>query len=134
MDACNRHSKLDCCVAPTLFLEFHGSEQALVEQVQRTGVLGSWGAGAQAAQCRVWSQFPRPPAEEITQSNGAFHFSWAKEAEERSRLWAARHNAWYAALALRPGCKVSWAEGKWDPRLTRGPFAQPTNLVSRAAG
>ncbi|XP_006755822.1 PREDICTED: probable D-lactate dehydrogenase, mitochondrial [Myotis davidii] len=79
MDACNRHSKLDCCVAPTRFLEFHGSEQALVEQVQRT--------------------------EEITQSNGAFHFSWAKEAEERSRLWAARHNAWYAALALRPGCK-----------------------------
>ncbi|XP_070255176.1 probable D-lactate dehydrogenase, mitochondrial isoform X1 [Myotis yumanensis] len=79
MDACNRHSKLDCCVAPTLFLEFHGSEKALVEQVQRT--------------------------EEITQSNGAFHFSWAKEAEERSRLWTARHNAWYAALALRPGCK-----------------------------
>nr|KAF6285846.1 lactate dehydrogenase D [Myotis myotis] len=79
MDACNRHSKLDCRVAPTLFLEFHGSEQALGEQVQRT--------------------------EEITQSNGAFHFSWAKEAEERSQLWAARHNAWYAALALRPGCK-----------------------------
>ncbi|XP_036296358.2 probable D-lactate dehydrogenase, mitochondrial [Pipistrellus kuhlii] len=79
MDACIRYSKLDCSVAPTLFLEFHGSQQALVEQVQRT--------------------------EEITQANGAFHFSWAKEAEERSQLWAARHNAWYAALALRPGCK-----------------------------
>ena len=45
MDACNRHSKLNCCVAPTLFLEFHGSEQALAEQVQRTGVLGCCGWG-----------------------------------------------------------------------------------------
>lgn len=49
MDACNRHSKLNCCVAPTLFLEFHGSEQALAEQVQRTGVWGCCGHGAQAA-------------------------------------------------------------------------------------
>ncbi|CAI9162365.1 unnamed protein product [Rangifer tarandus platyrhynchus] len=79
MDACNRHSKLNCYVAPTLFLEFHGSEQALAEQVQRT--------------------------EEVIRHNGDSHFSWAKEAEERSRLWAARHNAWYASLALRPGCK-----------------------------
>ncbi|XP_049720913.1 probable D-lactate dehydrogenase, mitochondrial isoform X4 [Elephas maximus indicus] len=79
MDACNRHSKLNCSVAPTLFLEFHGSKQALAEQLQR--------------------------AEEITRHNGASHFSWAKEPEERSRLWAARHNVWYAVLALRPGCK-----------------------------
>lgn len=41
MDACNRYSNLNCSVAPTLFLEFHGSEQALAEQLQRTGVLGS---------------------------------------------------------------------------------------------
>nr|KAF6407087.1 lactate dehydrogenase D [Molossus molossus] len=79
IDACNRHSNLNCTVAPTLFLEFHGSKQALAEQLQR--------------------------AEEITQYNGALNFSWAKEAEERNQLWAARHNAWYAALALRPGCK-----------------------------
>nr|XP_027788973.1 probable D-lactate dehydrogenase, mitochondrial isoform X2 [Marmota flaviventris] len=79
MDACNRHSKLSCAVAPTLFLEFHGSEQALAEQVQHT--------------------------EAITQQNGASHFSWAKESEERNQLWAARHNAWYALLALSPGCK-----------------------------
>ncbi|KAM8955218.1 putative D-lactate dehydrogenase, mitochondrial isoform 6-T7 [Lycaon pictus] len=79
MDACNRHSQLNCPVAPTLFLEFHGSEQALAEQIQR--------------------------AEEIAGHNGASLFSWAKEAEERRRLWAARHSAWYAALALRPGCK-----------------------------
>ncbi|XP_012292817.2 probable D-lactate dehydrogenase, mitochondrial isoform X1 [Aotus nancymaae] len=79
MDACNRYSKLNCSVAPTLFLEFHGSQQALEEQLQRT--------------------------EEIVQQNGASDFSWAKEAKERRQLWAARHNAWYAALALRPGCK-----------------------------
>ncbi|XP_038383527.1 probable D-lactate dehydrogenase, mitochondrial isoform X3 [Canis lupus baileyi] len=75
----SRHSQLNCPVAPTLFLEFHGSEQALAEQIQR--------------------------AEEIAGHNGASLFSWAKEAEERRRLWAARHSAWYAALALRPGCK-----------------------------
>uniref|UniRef100_A0A2K6FNN7 D-lactate dehydrogenase (cytochrome) n=1 Tax=Propithecus coquereli TaxID=379532 RepID=A0A2K6FNN7_PROCO len=79
MDACNRHGKLNCSVAPTLFLEFHGSGQALAEQVQQ--------------------------AEEIALHNGASHFSWAKEAEARSQLWAARHNAWYAMLALRPGSK-----------------------------
>ncbi|XP_037671532.1 probable D-lactate dehydrogenase, mitochondrial isoform X2 [Choloepus didactylus] len=79
MDACNRYSKLSHPVAPTLFLEFHGSERVLAEQLQQ--------------------------AEEICRHNGASHFSWAQEAKERSRLWAARHNAWYAALALRPGCK-----------------------------
>lgn len=79
MDACNRYSKLNCSVAPTLFLEFHGSEQALAEQLQR--------------------------AEVITQDNGAFHFSCAKEAEECNQLWTARHNAWYAFLALAPGYK-----------------------------
>lgn len=46
--------------------------------------------------------------EAITQDNGGSHFSWAKEAEKRNELWAARHNAWYAALALCPGSKVSW--------------------------
>lgn len=79
IDACNRYGKMNYSVAPTLFLEFHGSKQVLEEQLQQ--------------------------AEIITRYNGAFHFSWAKEAEERNQLWAARHNAWYAALALRPGCK-----------------------------
>lgn len=49
--------------------------------------------------------------EAITQDNGGSHFSWAKEAEKRNELWAARHNAWYAALALCPGSKVSWGWG-----------------------
>ncbi|XP_001375142.3 probable D-lactate dehydrogenase, mitochondrial isoform X1 [Monodelphis domestica] len=79
MDACNKYSGLTNAVAPTLFLEFHGSNQGLREQLQR--------------------------AEEITQQNGSSHFTWSKELEERKQLWAARHNAWYATLALRPGCK-----------------------------
>ncbi|XP_032178984.1 probable D-lactate dehydrogenase, mitochondrial isoform X5 [Mustela erminea] len=95
MDACNRHSQLNSFVAPTLFLEFHGSERALAEQIER--------------------------AEEITQHNGASHFSWAKGAQERSRLWAARHNAWYAALALRPGCKAGGEGGQpHKPAPTQG--------------
>uniref|UniRef100_A0A8C4SQD0 Probable D-lactate dehydrogenase, mitochondrial n=1 Tax=Erpetoichthys calabaricus TaxID=27687 RepID=A0A8C4SQD0_ERPCA len=79
IDACNRYSKLTYPVTPTLFLEFHGSECSLEEQVTAT--------------------------EEITKSNGGSEFSWARDQEMRNQLWKARHNAWYAALALRPGCQ-----------------------------
>lgn len=74
-----------------------------------------WGRGLPRAGPRTNAP---APAEEITQCNGALHFSWAKEEEERKQLWAARYNAWYAALALRPGCKVSQAGGMWDTWLS----------------
>lgn len=80
IDACNRFSSLSYPVTPTLFLEFHGSERSLEEQVAT--------------------------AEDITQSNGGSDFLWARETETRNRLWKARHDAWYAAQALRPGCKA----------------------------
>ncbi|XP_044047929.1 probable D-lactate dehydrogenase, mitochondrial isoform X2 [Siniperca chuatsi] len=80
IDACNRFSSLSYPVTPTLFLEFHGSERSLEEQVNT--------------------------AEDITHSNGGSDFQWARDAETRDRLWKARHDAWYAALALRPGCKA----------------------------
>ncbi|XP_036962959.1 probable D-lactate dehydrogenase, mitochondrial isoform X2 [Acanthopagrus latus] len=80
IDACNRFSSLSYPVTPTLFLEFHGSERSVEEQVNLT--------------------------EEITQSNGGSDFQWARDAETRNSLWKARHDAWYAALALRPGCKA----------------------------
>lgn len=79
IDACNKFSNLSYPVLPTLFLEFHGTEAGVKEQVQQ--------------------------AEEITQLNGGSDFTWARDQEQRNQLWTARHNAWYAALALRPGCR-----------------------------
>ncbi|KAG7522143.1 hypothetical protein JOB18_014373 [Solea senegalensis] len=80
IDACNRFSRLSYPVTPTLFLEFHGSQHSLEEQVNTT--------------------------EEIAQSNHGSDFLWAQDTESRERLWKARHDAWYAALSLRPGCKA----------------------------
>lgn len=79
MDAVNRHSNLDYPVRPTLFFEFHGSEAAVAEQVERVG--------------------------EIAADNGGGDFRWATRPEDRSTLWQARHDAYYAAIALRPGAK-----------------------------
>ncbi|MBK1670344.1 FAD-binding oxidoreductase [Rhodovibrio sodomensis] len=79
MDACNRYSGLDYPVQPTIFFEFHGSDAGVAEQAERTG--------------------------ELAQAAGGTDFAWATRPEERSQLWAARHAAFYAALALRPGGK-----------------------------
>jgi len=79
MDAVNRFSKLDYPVAPTLFFEFHGTEHGVAEQAERVAAI----------------------AAEL----GADGFRWATRPEDRSRLWQARHDAYYAALALRPGAK-----------------------------
>ncbi|KAJ7312116.1 hypothetical protein JRQ81_006457 [Phrynocephalus forsythii] len=80
MGACNRYSGLSYAEQPTLFLEFHGSTGGVREQVEATG--------------------------EIVKSNDGSDFAWAQEQEARDQLWAARHNAWYAALALCPGRKA----------------------------
>jgi D-lactate dehydrogenase (cytochrome) len=77
--ACNLHAKLALPEQPTLFLEFHGSEGAVREQ-----------AGM---------------AQEICSSHGGVGFAWATRPEDRSQLWRARHTAYFAALALRPGCQ-----------------------------
>ena len=75
--AVNQYSKLTLKELPTLFLEFHGTESAVGEQ-----------AGMVA---------------EIAGDHGGHGFEWALKTEERSRLWKARHDAAWAALALRPG-------------------------------
>ncbi len=82
MDAVNRYSKLNYAVAPTLFFEFHGTTRGAAEQAEQVGALSA--------------------------EHGAGDFQWATKPEERSKLWQARHDAYYAALALRPGCK-GWA-------------------------
>ncbi|MGH6942012.1 FAD-linked oxidase C-terminal domain-containing protein [Hypericibacter sp.] len=82
LDAINRYSKLDYVVQPTLFFEFHGTEAGVMEQVEMVKA--------------------------ITTEHGGSAFRWAMQAEDRNKLWQARHNAYYAALALRPGAK-GWA-------------------------
>jgi D-lactate dehydrogenase (cytochrome) len=78
MDACIRYSQLDEFAArPTLFFEFHGTEAGVREQAAMI--------------------------ESIANDHGGSRFQWATRPEERSRLWKARHNAYYAALALAPG-------------------------------
>ena len=81
MDAINRFSKLDYPVRPTLFFEFHGHTEREV------------GDQAETAQSLA------------TEHEGA-GFEWVTRLEERSRLWRARHDSYYASLALRPGAKA----------------------------
>ena len=82
MDAINRYSDLSYPAQPTLFFEFHGSDAGVREQTERVG--------------------------EITSEFGGGDFHWATRPEDRNKLWQARHDAYYAAMALRPGCK-GWA-------------------------
>lgn len=80
MEACIRFSKLEGYqAAPTLFFEFHGTPASVAEQAESV-------AG-------------------IAQECGGADFQWATRTEDRNRLWQARHDAFYAALALRPGAK-----------------------------
>jgi D-lactate dehydrogenase (cytochrome) len=75
--AVNQYSRLTLRESPTLFLEFHGTEAAVQEQAATVS--------------------------DIAQEHGGHDFEWALKPEERSRLWKARHDAAWAALALRPG-------------------------------
>jgi D-lactate dehydrogenase (cytochrome) len=83
VDAINRYAKTAYPVGPMLLFEFHGdSDRHVADQA----------ATVQAA----------------ATERGGHAFEWAVRLEDRERLWQARHNAHYAALALRPGCR-SWA-------------------------
>ena len=78
MEACIRYSQLtEFAPKPTLFFEFHGTEAGVREQAEMI--------------------------ESIASDHGGSSFQWATRAEERSRLWKARHNAYYAARARAPG-------------------------------
>ncbi len=77
MAAVNDYSGLGYRIAPTLFFEFHGSPAGVDEQVETV----------------------RAIADDF---NGG-EFSWAARTEERNKLWQARHDAYYATLALQPG-------------------------------
>ncbi|MGB6321085.1 MAG: FAD-binding protein, partial [Xanthobacteraceae bacterium] len=78
--ASNLYSKLSLPEVPMLFVEFHGTEASVAEQSQRFG--------------------------EIAQDLGGGPFDWAVRAEDRTRLWQARHDAYWAAQRLRPGVQA----------------------------
>lgn len=78
--ACNAYSKLSLPETPLLLLEFHGSTQGVAEQAETFG--------------------------EIAADVGGTNFAWTSSPEERTKLWQARHDAYWAALAYRPGAKV----------------------------
>jgi D-lactate dehydrogenase (cytochrome) len=78
--ATNLYSKLTLPETPMLFLEFHGSESGVAEQSARFG--------------------------EIAREMGGSSFEWATKAEDRTRLWQARHDAYWAGRALRPGVQA----------------------------
>jgi len=81
IDAINRYSKTTYAVAPTLFFEFHGSSEAQV-------------AGDASF------------VQDLAREHGGGGLEWAVRPEDRARLWKARHDAYYAALALRPGSQA----------------------------
>jgi D-lactate dehydrogenase (cytochrome) len=78
--ASNAYSKLTLPEMPMLFLEFHGSDASVAEQSQRFG--------------------------EIARELGGGPFDWATRAEDRTRLWQARHDAYWAVMGLRPGVRA----------------------------
>jgi len=64
---------------PHLFLEFHGTDAGVAEQIEMF--------------------------RSVCDEHNASNFQWASKTEERNRLWQARHNAYYAGKALRPGAE-----------------------------
>ena len=78
--AVNRHDKLTLTEAPMLLMEFHGSEASVAEQAATV--------------------------QEIASEHGGEGFQWATTPEERKKLWAARHRAYFAGLQMKPGCRT----------------------------
>jgi D-lactate dehydrogenase (cytochrome) len=76
----NAHSKTTLREEPTLMMEFHGSPASVQEQIETV--------------------------QELATDNGGQHFEWASTPEERTKLWTARHNAYFAAIQSKPGCRA----------------------------
>ena len=79
LQAINQFSKTTLAEAPTLFFEFHGSPSGVEEQAETV--------------------------QAIAADLGGANFEWATHPEDRSRLWQARHDAYFACLQLKPGCR-----------------------------
>ena len=77
--AVNQYAKLSLREEPMLLMEFHGSPAGVKEQAE--------------------------VVQEIAREHSGADFEWADTPEERTRLWAARHNAYFAGVQSRPGCR-----------------------------
>ncbi len=78
--AVNRHDKLNLQESPMLLMEFHGSAASVQEQAELV--------------------------QDIARGHDGQAFEWATTPEERTRLWTARHHAYFAALQTQPGCRT----------------------------
>ncbi len=78
--AVNAHDRLGLKEAPMLLMEFHGSDAGVAEQAA--------------------------VVQEVAADHGGEAFEWATTPEARTRLWAARHHAYFSALQTRPGCRA----------------------------
>ncbi len=78
--ACNAYSKLGLPESPTLFVEFHGTNDGVAEQASRFGAIAA--------------------------DHGGGEFVWATKPEDRSKLWQARHDVFWAVSGLRPGARA----------------------------
>jgi D-lactate dehydrogenase (cytochrome) len=76
----NQYAKLNLAESPMLLMEFHGSPAGVKEQAETV--------------------------QEIAAEHGGLSFEWATTPEERTRLWTARHNAYFAAIQSKPGCRA----------------------------
>jgi len=76
----NAYAKLGLSESPMLLMEFHGSPAGVKEQAETV--------------------------QEIANDHGGQSFEWATTPEERTRLWTARHNAYFAAIQSKPGCRA----------------------------
>ena len=80
VDAINKYKKTSYRVAPTVFFEFHGTKTSVVEQAETV--------------------------QAIAKEHGGMDFIWATKPEERTQLWQARHDAYFACLQIKPGVRA----------------------------
>ena len=78
--AVNKHDKLTLREAPMLLMEFHGSPSSVAEQAATV--------------------------QDVAREQGGQDFEWATTPEDRTRLWTARHRAYFAGLQMKPGCRT----------------------------
>ena len=97
--AVNRHDRLSLREGPMLLMEFHGSQAGVKEQAET--------------------------AQQIARELGGEDFQWATTPEERTKLWTARHRAYFAGAQMKPGCRTVTTD-------TCVPISRLTECISQA--